>query len=46
MIQFPRDARFGIANSIAVTPDDRWIVYARYEHAEADLRLIRDFRLD
>ncbi len=37
VMEFPAGTRFGIANNITVSADDRWIVYAQYDHAEADL---------
>ncbi len=43
VITFPKDARFGIANSLTVSEDDRWIVYAKYDHTASNLMLVDDF---
>lgn len=40
---FPKHARFGMANSLTVASDDRWIVYAQYDHTASDLMLVEDY---
>ncbi len=43
IMTFPKDARFGIANSLTVSEDDRWIVYAMYDHTASDLMLVENY---
>ena len=40
---FPRGSRFGMANSLTVSLDDRWIVYAKYDHTASDLMLVSGY---
>ncbi len=40
LMTFPRGSRFGMANSLTVSLDDRWIVYAKYDHTASDLMLV------
>lgn len=44
IITFEKDARFGMANSLTVSLDDRWVVYAQYAYTASDLMLVHNFR--
>jgi Tol biopolymer transport system component len=43
LMTFPKNTRFGIANSLTVSVDDRWIVYAKYDYSASDLMLVHDY---
>lgn len=44
VMTFPRGSQFGMANSLTVSLEDRWIVYAKYDHAASDLMLLEDYQ--
>ena len=43
LMTFQRGSRFGMANSLSVSLDDRWIVYTKYDHTASDLMLLQDY---
>jgi len=44
LMTFPRGSRFGMANGLSVSLDDRWIVYSKYDHTESDLMLLDHYQ--
>jgi Tol biopolymer transport system component len=42
--EFPNGSRFGTANSLAVSANDRWILCVQHDRSEADLMLVENFR--
>ena len=44
LLTFPRGSRFGMANSLSVSLDDRWIIYAKYDYTQSDLMLLEHYQ--
>ena len=43
LISFPQDTRFPGSRLISVSPDGRWVLFAREEHLQSDIMLVEDF---